>query len=106
MTAALLLTINLARRLNGNCAQVTGGVLASDGSKHTDCSTCHSICGKADDMGLADAGVRISRTHTGLQLKWSCPSCQCEVTEATELFSAGADARRIAGDNHCHRCRT
>jgi hypothetical protein len=105
MTAALLLTVELARKMNGDCAQVSGGILASDGSKHADCSTCHALCGKSNDMGLADAGFRITRALEGLMLNWSCPSCGCEVTEATSLFSASADARNIATDALCCRCR-
>lgn len=105
MTAALLLTVELARKLNGNCAQVGGGVLANDGSKHADCATCYATCGKSSDMGMADAGLKIARTLTGLVLNWLCPSCGCEVTEATELFSASADAKAIATDPLCGRCR-
>jgi hypothetical protein len=105
MTAALLLTVELARKMNGDCAQVSGGVLARDGNKHADCSTCHAVCGKSNDMGLADAGFRIARTLEGLALNWACPSCGVEVTEATTLFSASADARKIAADALCGRCR-
>lgn len=105
MTAALLLTVELARRLNGNCAQVSGGVLANDGSKHADCSTCHATCGNASDMGLAEAGFRISRTLNGLALNWACPSCGRDVTEETSLFAASEDARKIATDPLCGRCR-
>ena len=47
MTASLLLSIELARRLNGGCAPVAGGVLANDGETHADCSTCTAAaCGK------------------------------------------------------------
>lgn len=105
MTAALLLTIELSRKLKGACAWIDGGVLANDGSKHADCSTCQATCGKSNDMGLADAGFRIARTLTGLVLNWNCPSCGCEVTEETRLFSAGSDAKAIAANPLCGRCR-
>lgn len=106
MTAALLLSIELARKLNGDCAPVAGGVLANDGSKHADCSTCTAAaCGKSRDMGLAEAGFRITRSWQGLSLAWRCPGCGGEVTEQTELFAASRDARTIAADPLCGRCR-
>lgn len=105
MTAALLLTIEIARKLRGGCVIVDGGVLALDGARHADCSTCHAECGISKDVGLAETGFRIAKSHDGLSLNWECPTCKTSVCERTTIFLASADARAIAADPICVKCR-
>ncbi len=106
MTAAAILTRGIARRLNGRCVlRADRTVLAKDGDAHADCSTCHSRCGDAEDMGLAADGIRITQDANGLALAWACPACSVEVVERTTALSSHADAATVAVDPLCHRCR-
>lgn len=68
-----------------------------------DCFGCESLSG---DMGLADSGFSLERKRGQLQLSWRCPECGGAVIEETSLLSAAADAKIIAADALCHRCRT
>lgn len=107
MTAAALITRNIARRQRGRCSlrsDVT--ILAKDGEVHADCSTCHSVCGDPDDFGLAAPGIRLKRDGAdGQALAWSCPGCGSEVVEPTSALRSHIDAAVVATDPLCHRCR-
>lgn len=74
----------------------------TEGGACADCFGCESLSG---EMGVADAGFALERKHGQIQLSWSCPGCGKTITEATSLLSASADAKMIAVDALCHRCR-
>lgn len=105
MSAALLLTAEIAKQLGGKCKQFGIGVLALDGEFHSDCSTCFAKCGDANDMGVAELGFVITQDWRGLSLKWQCPSCGVDTYEQTTLFEATKDAIRINENSFCVRCR-
>jgi len=135
MTAALQLTIDLSRKLNGACRTVAGfslstssspysgaspkgeainalsggvlskGILSNDGAVHADCSTCFAQCGDRNDLGLADKGFALTQDWEGLRLRWKCPGCSVDVHESTELFMASKTAKSIDADPLCGRCR-
>lgn len=105
MTAALLITYEISRRIRGKCKPYKKGLLAADGFFHADCSTCFATCGDMDDMGLAFSGVVITQDWNGLNLKWKCPGCGCDTYQETVLMSAARDAEQIAADSLCCKCR-
>lgn len=106
MTAAALLGQEIARRLRGRCVPAPGGgLLAKDGARHADCSTCFAACGDLSDMGLADKGFVLEKDHEGLSMRWSCPGCGGAVHELTSTFEAQRDAEKVAGDALCASCR-
>lgn len=96
---------SIARRLRGRCVQVAGGVLAHNGEKHEDCSTCQTQCG-AGVLGIS-AGVGVARSwgFDALELRWTCPGCGCSVTQDTDALSSLSDARQVSTDPLCHKCR-
>lgn len=106
MTAAALLTRAIARNLRGSCRLMPdGSLLARDGARHSDCSTCAAPCEIAGDMGLADAGVRLIKEPGWLSLEWQCPGCGTTVSESTAPLHAIKDAASIQADPLCFRCR-
>lgn len=105
MTAALLNTIEIARRMNGRCAMTKRGtILSRGGQEHDDCSTCQARC-EIGDMGMAGDGFSIVGTTDGAELKWRCPGCGVSVVEPTRAIEAHTHADRIKQDPLCHKCR-
>lgn len=105
MTAALLNTIELARRLNGRCVLTKRGTIISRGGhEHADCSTCEARC-DFGDMGIAGDGFSIFGTPEGPELRWRCPGCGVSVVERTTAIQAHAHADRIKQDPLCHKCK-
>jgi hypothetical protein len=70
------------------------------------CGRCAGCESRAGEMGLAEAGYTLWRDNNRITLAWACPSCGITVREETALLSASEDARAIAADALCHRCRT
>lgn len=105
MTAALLNTIEIARRLGGRCVMTKrGSIISRGGNEHADCSTCEGRC-DIGDMGLAGDGFSIIGTNSSAELRWRCPGCGASVREETTAIDAHTHAEQIKRDPLCVRCR-
>ncbi len=69
------------------------------------CGRCAGYESRTGEMGLAETGFTLWRDNDRIKLAWACPSCGITVEEETALLSASEDARAIAADALCHRCR-
>lgn len=72
------------------------------GAACADCDGCESRSG---EMGMVDAGFALVREHGTLKLTWTCPGCGVKVSETTSPLSSLVDAKLVAADALCHRCR-
>ena len=95
----------MVRSLNGRCVWDRDGVLAKDGERHENCSTCNARCG-AGAIGFS-GGVEVARVwgSDAIELRWPCPTCGVEVTQETTALSSFSDAEEAKRDPQCYRCR-
>ena len=95
----------LVRSLRGRCLKVADGIVAKDGRRHEDCSTCEARCG-AVSLGFS-GGVEVSRVYgsDAFELRWPCPGCGVETTQETTALSSLVDAASVQADPLCSRCR-
>lgn len=102
---ALLMQRTMIRRLGGHCIQVNGGVLARNGEKHADCSTCKTQCESAA-LGFSGS-FEVGRVFGGdaIELRWSCPGCGRRLTQETTALNSIQDANTVKADPLCHKCR-
>lgn len=102
----------LIRRLAGRCKPVAGGVLAKTGERYDDCSSCEARCDGASpsDAGMLgmSGGVVVAPVWGGggaIELRWKCPTCGGDVSQATTPLGSFADAAEVTADPLCYRCR-
>lgn len=69
------------------------------------CSTCQGCDSPAGQLGLVGERTRLIGSVGEIKLAWDCPSCGCEVVEATTALSAYEDASAVEQDPLCCRCR-
>ena len=104
---ALLMQRTLMQRLGGRCIQTSGGVLARNGEKHADCSTCHTPC-EGVELGFSgglDVGQVWGEGGDAVELRWTCPGCGSKTTQETTALASVQDAKAVQADPHCYRCR-
>ena len=96
---------NIVRSLRGRCLRTEDGLIAKNGDRHEHCGTCLTRCG-GKDLGLSH-GVEVGRSYgsDAIEIRWSCPSCGCEVTQETTALASLTDAEEAKIDPICYACR-
>lgn len=107
MTAAAFFA-DFHRHMSCTTNILSGREFDSDGQRQitgSGCASCPGCETKFGNMGVVDSGYQVERNYGTFSLAWSCPSCGTTVHEKTTPITCISDAKSIAIDPICNRCR-
>lgn len=78
---------------------------ADRGAKGMACVGCDGCDSGYGVVGVAEEGINLVQSQSGLDLVWRCPGCGCEVTEGTSALRSIGQVEEVKRDGLCYRCR-